>query len=178
MNSRERWLACMRFQPLDHIPDEEFGYWDETFSIWHAQGLPEYVNDNWKADCFFGFEQYHGVPLHGSIIPGFEYKVLSEDDRKQVIINGEGVMAQVQKTGHSTIPHYLKFPIETREDWDEFKKRLDVTDPRRYPIEADWEVWKKSVENRDCVLSVHCGSLFGVIRNWMGFENAAMGNFK
>ena len=30
MNSRERWLACMRFQPVDHVPDQEFGYWDET----------------------------------------------------------------------------------------------------------------------------------------------------
>ncbi len=26
MNSRERWLACMRFQAVDHVPDEEFGY--------------------------------------------------------------------------------------------------------------------------------------------------------
>jgi len=174
MNSRERWLACMRFQPIDHIPDEEFGYWAETFPIWHAQGMPEYVNDIPKADCFFGFESYNGVPISGGIIPGFEYKVLEEDERKRIIIDGEGVMAEVQKTGLSTIPHYLKFPVETREDWNEFKKRLDVTDPIRYPSDAEWENWKKSVENSDCVLCIGGGSLFGVIRNWMGFENVAM----
>jgi len=174
MTSRERWLACMRFQSVDHVPDQEFGYWDEVFPIWHEQGLPRYVDNNPKADIFFGFETYVGVPVNGGLIPGFEYQVVEEDDRNRIIIDGDGVKKIVQRTGLSTIPKYLRFPIETREDWNEFKKRLDVTDPRRYLSEQDWQNWKKAVADRTQVLVVGGGSLFGIIRNWMGFENVAI----
>ena len=174
MTSRQRWLACMRFQPLDHIPDEEFGYWDQTLVAWHTQGLPEYVNDNPKADVFFGFETQVGVPVDGGIIPGFEYKVLEEDERHVTILDYDGATKQVNKDGSATIPHYLRFPIETRGDWDRFKKRLDPTEPKRYPTEQDWADWKKSVEDCDRVVQVNCGSLFGKIRDWMGFENIAI----
>lgn len=174
MNSRERWLACMRFQPVDHVPDQEFGYWAETYTTWHEQGLPEYVDSEWKANIFFGFETYEGVLMHGGLIPGFETKIISEDDRTRIIQDGDGVQKIIQKEGHSTIPKYLRFPIETREDWNEFKKRLDATDPQRFPKEQDWQNWKKSVENRDKLLVISAGSLFGWIRNWMGFENVAI----
>lgn len=176
MNSRQRWLACMRFEPVDHIPDQEFGYWDETFTEWHAQGLPEYIDNNWKADIFFGFETCIGVPVNDCMMPGFEYKVVEEDDRHRTIIDYDGATKIINKDGSSSIPRYLRFPIETRADWEEFKKRLDVTDPQRYPSERDWVNWKESVavEKRDRVLSIYCGSLFGVIRNWMGFENVAI----
>jgi len=163
----------MRFQRVDHVPDQEFGYWEETFPIWHKQGLPEYVDSNWKADIFFGFETFAGMPVHGGIIPGFEYKVLEEDDRHKVIQDGDGATKVVSKIG-ATIPRYLRFPIETRKDWDEFKKRLDVTDPKRYPGDDEWANWKKSVDNIDRPLVITGGSLFGVIRNWMGFENVAI----
>ena len=31
MTHRERWVRWMHFQPVDYIPDEEFGYWAENF---------------------------------------------------------------------------------------------------------------------------------------------------
>lgn len=174
MNSRQRWLACMRYQPLDHIPDQEFGYWDETFSVWHEQGLPKYVDNNWKADIFFGFETYHWAPVNGGLIPGFEYRVLESDDTHVTIVDHDGATKVINKSGKASIPHFLRFPIETRADWEEFKKRLDPDDPRRYPAEADWEAWKKQAEASDRPVLIHCGSLFGRIRDWMGFENIAI----
>lgn len=177
MNSRERWLACMRFQPLDHIPDEEFGYWDETLRDWHAQGLPEYVSDNGRADVYFGFEtKMGGPPIAWSRRPGFAYQVLEEGERYKKIIDRDGATKLVYTDGSSTIPRFLKYPIETREDWEAHKKCFDYTDPTRFPSEADWEKWKASVavENRSQVMCIYCGSLFGWIRDWMGFENVAM----
>lgn len=174
MNSRERWLACMRFQPLDHVPDEEFGYWDETIVEWHKQGMPECVSDNWRADVFFGFEQKTGAPINGGQIPGFEYKLLEEGERYKKIVDWDGATKLVYTDGTSTIPRYLKFPIETREDWKKLRKCFDPTLPSRYPSNADWENWKKAIENRTQVLAIGTGSMFGWIRNWMGFENAAM----
>ena len=46
MTHRERWLNTLHFKPVDHVPDEEFGYWDETFTTWHPQGLPLEINNN------------------------------------------------------------------------------------------------------------------------------------
>jgi len=39
MTDRERWVRCTHFQSVDHIPDEEFGYWDENFKVWQEQGF-------------------------------------------------------------------------------------------------------------------------------------------
>ena len=174
MTSRERWLACMRFERVDHVPDEEFGYWGETIRTWHAQGLPEYVNDNGKANIFFGFETHACAPVNNDIFPGFEFKVLEEDERHVTILDYDGATKQVNKDGSESIPHYLRFPIETRKDWEEFKKRLDPGEPRRYVSEEDWAAWKKWVENAGLVVQVTCGSLFGKIRDWMGFESIAI----
>jgi uroporphyrinogen-III decarboxylase len=174
MNSRERWLACMRFEPVDHVPDFEFGYWDETFPLWHEQGMPKYVDCNWKADHFFGLETYHYVPVNGGLIPGFQYEVIEEDDRHIIVIDWDGVKKMVPKDGASSIPRFIKFPIETREDWIDFKKRLDVNNPSRYLDAAKHAEWIKSMEDRDKPLLIDGGSLLGWIRNWMGFENVAI----
>lgn len=57
MTGRERWVRCMHFQSVDRIPNEEFGYWDDTFVAWHQQGLPKFVDNNDKADVYFGFDR-------------------------------------------------------------------------------------------------------------------------
>jgi len=174
MNSRERWLACMNFQPVDHVPDVEFGYWEETFPIWHAQGLPKYIDNIPKADIYFGFEQADGFPFNGDLMPGFEYKVISEDDRHRTILDYDGATKVINKDGASSIPHYLKFPIETRADWNEFKKRLDWTDPTRMPSAEDFEMHVQRLEKSTVPVMTGAGSLFGRLRDWMGFENIAM----
>ena len=87
MNARERWVRCIHFQPIDYIPDEEFGYWDETFPIWHKQGLPEEINDNEIADKYFGFSPRSIVPTKLGLIPFFERKIIEETERCQIIID-------------------------------------------------------------------------------------------
>ena len=39
MNARERFLACMRFEPVDRAPDWEMGYWAGTLDRWLGEGL-------------------------------------------------------------------------------------------------------------------------------------------
>ncbi|MGQ9524364.1 MAG: uroporphyrinogen decarboxylase family protein [Armatimonadota bacterium] len=174
MNHRERWVRTMHYQPVDHVPDEEFGYWDDTLRAWHSQGLPEFVTDNGIADRYFGFAPRGGVPVHLGLIPGFEARVLEETDKYVIHIDGSGVKSIVHKDGRSTIPKYLEFPIKTRDDWKEFKERLNPEDPRRFPTEEQWQRLKQQYEGRDYPLGINCGSLFGWIRDWMGFENVAI----
>ena len=171
MTERERYYNTMHFLPVDHVPDHEFGWWGETFGVWHEQGLPKEIDDNWKGDVFFGFETIHYLGGHTGLIPGFETTVLAEDDHTRTIIAGDGVTYQESKIG-STIPKYLKFPIESRADWEEFKERLTIDDPKRVIANVQEQVDKANAGDKAVGLGV--GSLFGWIRNWMGFEGLAM----
>lgn len=175
MNQRERWLATMHFQPVDHVPDREFGYWVETLDAWHAQGFPAYVTSDERADIFFGFEGTLSAPLthpyDNQLIPPFEYQILEKDDRHELIIDTDGAQKLIFTDGRSRIPKFVKFPIETREDWLEIKRRLDPAAPGRFPQEAEWEAWKARAKQSTQPLQISVASLFGRIRDWMGFEN-------
>jgi hypothetical protein len=41
MNSRERFLKVMRYEPVDRVPYFEEGIRDEVIEAWKKQGLPE-----------------------------------------------------------------------------------------------------------------------------------------
>lgn len=175
MTHRERWLAALHFQLVDHIPDEEFGYWDDTFRVWHEQGLPREIDDNEKADLYFGFAPRAAVPVDYGLRPPFERKVL-EDRGEQLLIQDEhGALCLVYASGQSSIPHFLEFRLKDRESWErDFKPRLDPDDPGRLPPEAELERLKREWAARDYPLGISIGSLFGWIRDWAGFEGATM----
>lgn len=164
----------MHFQEVDHIPDEEFGYWQETFPAWHAQGLPTWVDNNEKADRFFGFAPRPCAPINVGLLYWWEEQVISEDDRHIIMKNGAGVECMVMKDGSSSIPKYLRFPLETRADWErEFLPRLEKNHEKRYS-----PLWPSLVKQyhpgREYPVGLAVGSIFGWIRDWMGFENATM----
>ena len=54
------------------------------------------------------------------------------------------------------MPQWLRFPLETREDWEtKFKPRLNPTSPCRYPLY--WEEKKRIWKHRDYPLSIGGG---------------------
>lgn len=171
MTERERFLACFRFEPVDHVPDLEFGYWDETFAVWHAQGLPAWVNNNGLGDRYFRFERSGGVPINVGLSPGFRTEVVEEADRYRIVRDGNGALLKQFTDGTSSIPHYLEFALKTRRDWEaEFLPRLSLD--RAWP--ANWEELKARWQDRDYPLGINCGSLYGWLRNWMGLEGISI----
>lgn len=173
MTNRERWARVLQCQTVDYIPDLEFGYWPETLDAWHAQGLPEYVTDNAKTNAYFGVSTWEYTPFKVGIEPDFQYQVIEEDERHKIVIDIDGVTKQVMKDGSSTLPKYIKFPIESRGDWDEFKKRLDPRSSGRVPSAEAWSGWLKDYHACEEPINLFVGSLFGWIRDWMGFENVS-----
>ena len=178
MNARERWVKCMHFQPVDHVPDEEFGYWEENFKVWQAQGMSKDVNNNAQADRYFEFAPRSGVPAGLGLRPGFKSEVLEETDEYRIVMDSDGARRQVFKDGTSTIPHFLEFGLKGRKEWEElYKPRLDVNLASRYPENRDdWEQIKARLNdpNWDRPVGIGIGSLFGWLRNWAGFEGIAM----
>ncbi|MFP3903389.1 MAG: hypothetical protein ACLFWB_04005, partial [Armatimonadota bacterium] len=172
MTHRERWLRCLHFEEVDHVPDEEFGYWDDTLVRWHDEGLPEEIDNNSIADRYFRFAPRMNVPVNIGLLPSFERIVLEERGNHTIIRDTDGATKEIPTDGSDTIPKFIKFPIETREDWESFKERLDPTDPQRYP--DNWDEHVERLNNADMPVVIHCGSLFGRFRDWMGFEGISI----
>jgi len=164
----------MHYQTVDHVPDVEFGYWTDTLTAWHEQGLPREIDDNGKADLYFGFAPTGGAGSDVGLRPGFESKVLGERDGHRIVRDSSGVTYEEHTDGASSIPHYIDFPLKSRADWPEFKRRLDPSTPGRHPDDEEWARRKAAWAERDYPLQVNFGSLFGWLRNWAGFEGISV----
>ena len=108
--------------------------------------------------------------------PPFESKVVDETETTYIMINEDGLLAEVPKSSHDTIPHYIKASIVTPEDWKRCKEeRFNRDHPsRKVDIEA---IKKAHPTDRDYPLGVNCGSMIGKIRDMLTFEGLAYACF-
>ena len=171
MTDRERFNRQMRYQSVDRCFNMEFGYWDENFTEWELF-TKNGIRSNEEADVFFSFDRIAGVGGRNFIHPSFEQKEIERGEKTRVLINGDGLLAEVPIDGHDTIPHYLRATIVTPEDWKRAKEeRFNVGHPDRV---LDIEALKaKHPEDRDYPLGVDCGSMIGRIRDMLTFEGLA-----
>jgi uroporphyrinogen decarboxylase len=171
MNGRERFLRQMTFQPVDRCFNMEFGYWEENFRQWPLFS-ENGVTCNREADAFFSFDRIECVYPGLWMSPPFEQRVIRETDTTRVIINGDGLTAEVPKDCHDTIPHYMNATIVTPEDWKRCKaERFDPDTPGRIPDPA--RIKAEHPEDRDYPLGINCGSMIGKIRDMLTFEGLA-----
>lgn len=175
MSDRERFNNQMHYKPIDRCFNMEFGYWGENFEIWEGF-LENDIKGGADADLFFNFDRISGVGGNTWIHPAFEQKVISETAETKTVINGDGLMAEMPKDGHSTIPHYTKSSIITPEDWKRVKEeRFSLDNPvRQIDIAA---LKEKHPADRDYALGVGCGSMIGKIRGLLTFEGLAYATF-
>lgn len=170
MTHRERLLRTLRGEPVDRVPDYEFGAWQQTIDRWHKEGMPPDCN---SIDQYFHTDNVeYGPSPHVNIglLPPFEYKVLEERGDHLIVQDGDGAIAEILRPElGASIPRYLRFAIETREDWERIRdERLNPETPGRIPPNLD-ELCKLSFD-ADYPITIWCGSLFGWLRNWMGLE--------
>lgn len=167
---KERFRRTMFFQDVDVRPNFEFGYWDRTLEVWRKQGMPDWVVNEPTAYDYFGIEDVRWLGVHPCVLPVGKYEVLSETEDHIVYRDEMGCVAQQNKHGDNTIPHYIDFPVKDRESWEPFKAALDPARPER------WAGFKESVEalrHSEAPVGVNCGSLLGTPRNLIGFERIA-----
>jgi hypothetical protein len=178
MTHRERLLRTLRFQPVDRVPDYEFGAWQQTIDRWRKEGLPEECDGVWSAiNQYFHTDDTEYGPgpwLHMGLLPGFEYKVLEEKGDHIVVQDGDGAIAEmVRPELGASIPKYLRYAIETRKDWEKIRdERLNPDTPGRVPENID-ELCKLTFD-ADYPIGIGGGSLYGWLRNWMGVENISI----
>ena len=171
MTDRERFNNQMHYKPVDRCFNMEFGYWQENFTQWEMF-CENGITTNVQADVFFNFDKICIVAGCVGLNPPFESKVIEETATTKILINYEGLLAEVPKDGHDTIPHYIKSSIVTPDDWKKVKEeRLRRDDPDRI---VDVEALKKThPPDRDYPLGVDCGSMIGRVRSRLTFEGLA-----
>lgn len=171
MTDRERFTNQMHYRPVDRCFNMEFGYWKENYTEWSI--LRENgIKTEEEANLFLGFDRFETVWFKSWMHPGIRERVVSETETTKILINADGVLAEVPKDSHDTIPHYIKASVVTPDDWKKCKEEhFQVNDASRYP--SPQEVLKQHPADRDYPLAISCGSMIGKIRDMLTFEGLA-----
>ena len=182
MTPRERFLACNRFENVDHAPFVEIAMWGQTVERWLAEGMPRDVDTAFYMDGneFFGFERWEYLPLNADMIPSFEHEMLEEDERIVVFRGGDGIVHRALKEGtvrgtRMSMDQYVSFPVTDRDSFLAMKKRYDPQTPIRYP--SWWEDRVRCEQGRDYPLAltgIGGFGLYSMLRRWMGTESACI----
>jgi uroporphyrinogen-III decarboxylase len=170
MNDRERFIAVMEYQTVDRVPLWDFGVWPETIERWKGEGYdpthPPVFTDqrDWQAGWFFP-------------TPQFQRTIVEEDSRTVLYINHEGILMRERKDNPmSSMPQFVKFPVETREDFRRFwKERMQPNLSQR--LGENWRERLGAYRNRNyplIVIADRWGGFFGPLRNLLGVEKLCM----
>jgi uroporphyrinogen decarboxylase len=174
MTHRERFRRVMHYQAVDRVPHWEFGYLKETLERWHEEGLPRRYDDDQSVEAYFGVDPIYMVPFREGPIPPFRGRIEVLEKRQDSRIERlpDGTIQEVKTRGVKTIPHFIKMPIQNRQDWRRFKERLNPDDPRRFA--TNWPALGRKLLRSKLPVGVILGSYYGRVRNWIGFENISL----
>lgn len=195
MNNRERIVRTVSGQNPDRMPVFlDMFLWRETMMRWLDEGLKDdkrwceaFDFDPTKADDItqidrcrkMGWNEWFGLDAGFRTIdgiklgfdPAFTPEVIGEKGDKILMRDEYGIVLEKGKN-FSAIPHFISFPVETREDWEKLKEeRLQIDLESRVP--AAW--MEKADELNSCEEAIRIGvypyGLFGTLRDLMGVEN-------
>lgn len=156
----------------DFLPQFEWGYWPETLSRWHSEGLPP-GQQPWDA---LGITYYYRLPVQRRIFPPFENTVLEDRGASLIVRDPDGVVKEVFRDA-TAFPRYLKHPVENMSDFEKLRERLDPDTPGRFP--PNWQTEVEKSKSADGILFMGRVeiSFFGWHRDLMGVENLLLGYY-
>jgi len=182
MTNRERTLAILRYQPYDRLPLVHFGYWWETLVKWRDEGhltdaeIQGYADGN-DVDAAlarklgFDFNWQTMFAPNTGLRPPFQPKVVGEHpDGSRSVLNEDGMIV-LQKEGAGSIPAEVDHLLKDRAVWEEqYLPRLQFSMDR---LDQRALAALRNDSDRQNPIGLHCGSLYGQIRNWLGVRGAA-----
>ncbi|MCK5803632.1 MAG: hypothetical protein KAI66_12400 [Lentisphaeria bacterium] len=193
MTDRERILGVLHYQRYDRLPVLHFGFLADTLNRWQAEGhlTEEEVRcyaDGTEGDVALsrklGFDcNYHTLFAPGTgLRPGFESKVIKTfDDGSRHVQTGEGLVV-LSVPGTKSIQPDVDHLLKDRAAWEEFYLPKLQFSPDRIAgarVRVDGEMIRFDQGgcdflrgDRDHVVGLRCGSLYGTIRNWLTLEGS------
>lgn len=120
----QRFLACLAYEPVDRVPFWHWGAWPETQERWKLEGYDE------RSSCPITLADRRHWSNHWFFpCPPFERLVVEEPAENVVYVNEEGIlMREMKNNPHSSMPQFIRFPVETREDFRRFWKERMLPD--------------------------------------------------
>jgi len=197
MTPRERFNAVMDFKESDKLPWVEW-IWVDAVLTWLNRyinvaevtkaypGRPRYkflVNtprpvymEDIDVYSHFGCMSVVGLtdPIDKGPIPRILVKQLANNEKYLEWRADTGVVLRLSR--HSThswysMPQYMDWPVKDRESWDEYKKRFNPNDVRRYSIDWNAEAYReKFKEHSEGPTRVMFNGFFGFGAQLMGLE--------
>lgn len=182
MTPKERFMRCMTFQSVDHVPQMEIAVWGQTRERWISEGMDESLNTSFMhlGEPRLGLEGYETLDLNGTgPVPGVEYCVLEETEESLLFVDGFGRTRRARKSGtvrgtRMSMDTYIDFPVKDAETFRQYRFRYEGPVEERYP--ADWEGTKRALLQSDLPLTLMnpLSGTFGyysMLRNWIGTES-------
>lgn len=179
---KDRCYRVFTYQPVDRVPDVEFGYWPQTIRRWLKEGLPaEFESEknqyfSKKLDQWFGFENEGiNIDLRLGMDPLFEEQVLERKEHSVVMRDSSGTIAEryLSDVEESSIPRYIRFPVETPDDWKQLKQRYAFDAPVRQ-LDARRIKECMTAACQGTMVRIGLVGFYGQLRHWMGMENLSV----
>jgi len=184
MTERQRYVETVTFGNPDKVPLNPGLPRESTLKAWRRQGLPEDKDYMLAMYEELGLEppappaDYTDIGVDFTMIPRFEEEVLEHKDGHYIVRDWMGAITEISDEFDYTYLRnpkdfvtrkWHKFPVETREDWQEMKKRFRLDTPGRFP--ADLEERAERLKNRGYLCRVSVSAPFWQMREFCGFEN-------
>lgn len=190
MNNRERARAILHYEDYDRMPVVHFGYWRETLQKWAAEGhITDEQAESWGDGnptdeaiakmLGFDFNWSTCFSPHTRLRPAFERKIVETfPDGSRHVLNEEGTVI-LEKDDAISIPKEIEHLLKDRESWETLylpKLHFDLERVTHAYVNCDGEMVRFDQGGEDYLkrgawenpYGIHIGSLFGVIRNWLG----------
>ena len=187
MTDRERHLESLLFGKPDRIPLAPGHGRESTRKRWHAEGLPEDVENITE----YAYRQAGGkleLPTGGDafsiserMIPQFEEKVIEKKGDSQIVQDWKGNVCEIgsefgveylNNVSDFVTRRWIKCPVENRSDWEDMKKRYHPEEPSR--LSADAGSIGQKLKNREHFIGFHFSGPYWQLREWLGFEGLSM----
>lgn len=190
MNNRQRVMAVLNYESYDRLPVVHFGFWKDTLEKWAKEGhITEEEAEEWgdgnpvdaviSAKLGFDLNYYSAFHPNTFLSPDFDREVLDTlPDGSRQVRNADGVVV-LEKDGAGSIPAEIDHLLKGRKEWEEHylprlqfnmdrinKARVRVNDQMLPFDEGGLEFLQQ--DNREYPYGLHCGSLFGKIRDTLG----------
>ena len=178
MNLKERINAILHYENYDHMPVVSFGFWRETCEKWANEGYitKEEANgyihhgDNSDGDKAImkklGFDFNWNSCFGGAndLFPHFERKIIKQEaDGSEIQTDESGLIVRVMP-GVVSIPSEIGTMLTGRKAWEElYLPKMQFTKDR-----INFDALKNLPT--DLPVGLHCGSLMGTMRNFLGVE--------
>jgi uroporphyrinogen decarboxylase len=185
MTNRERVHAILSYEKYDHMPIVDFGFNSITLETWHKQGhlTDEDLIDSGdggagekRIEKKLGFDfNWQGCLqpiLKTGLFPFFEKTVIERfPDGIIHMVSQEGTIVGV-KEGISCIPQDVGTLLKGRKEWEElFLPKLQFSTDRIAKL-VNSGMPKERAKLQD-PRGIHCGSLYGSIRDMIGVQELA-----